>query len=183
MIFVRDTLRSIAINGTTAAARPELAGVVVEDRLRQFATSPGSAPSVTGTLQERIVQNSDDTFAFYYRVTALAGGNIRTIQIQGWPLTDPLDGDYRIDGLGVVGPLEVGCSPADVFFSFRSGSAESLVTPTELSRFMFIKMVPSAPTDRFTVTGYDDLGTLALGDLRTWSASLAGGYRPTLVSR
>src|SRR5947209_10364940 len=101
-----DTAREVTVAGATAQAKPELAGTVVEDRLVPFASTGATEPRVNGTLQERIVRSSSDgTLAFYYRVTALSGGDIGYgISLRFWPRLVAVDVDYRPDGLGVVGP-------------------------------------------------------------------------------
>src|SRR5687767_582341 len=91
------------LRGTTLAARPELAGTVLQDRLRPFANGP-----VNGVLQERIVRSSvDNTLAFYYRIKELTGGVVKYLAFTDWPTLAlrALDMDYRIDGLGERGPI------------------------------------------------------------------------------
>src|SRR5437868_1176213 len=54
--------------GTTAAARPELAGVVVQDVIRPFSVVIGTTV-VHGWMQDRVVrENQNHTLDFYYRI-------------------------------------------------------------------------------------------------------------------
>ena len=48
------------LSGTTAAARPELGGLVLEDTLRPFSIDLGGGFSVTGMLQDRVVRSATD---------------------------------------------------------------------------------------------------------------------------
>src|SRR5919197_6352120 len=54
--------------GTTVAARPELAGVVIQDVLRPFAITSGPI-TVKGVVQDRIVkENATEKLDFYHRI-------------------------------------------------------------------------------------------------------------------
>lgn len=170
----------VPVRGATAAAQPELEGDVAEDRLISFA-----AGSVTGVLQERIVRSSvDDTLAFYYRLKELSGpGTVREIVLSDWPVTGgSLDGDYRLDGLGEIGPQQVGCDPGNIRFQFFFDRLERPVTPAALSRFMFIKIPPPEVTSPVIVTGYTTGGRITLGDI-SWSVILPSSFIPVTALR
>jgi hypothetical protein len=161
---------TVSLRGTTLAARPELAGTVLEDRLRPFANGP-----VTGVLQERIVRSSvDNTLAFYYRIKELTGGVVTYIALTDWPLLElgSLDMDYRIDGLGERGPA-TGAAMNPTRFDF---SPTSPATSIALSRFMFIKMIPGP--GRPVVTAWRTDRNIQLGDGATWAALLPDSFRP-----
>jgi hypothetical protein len=165
---------SVSLRGTTAAARPELAGVVEQDRLRSFGAGGGT---INGVLQERIVRSSvDGTLAFYYRIKELTGGSIRRhIAFFEWPATlRAVDMDYRVDGLGEVGPF-VGSAATPMRFDFDTVRPATGVTPTMLSRFMFIKMVTGLGHP--VVTGWDEGGRLLIVDT-DWNAHFANCFRP-----
>lgn len=59
----------VALSGTTAAARLELAGVVVEDVLRPFTIGLFGGGEIHGTLQDRVVREDiAGTLDLYYRI-------------------------------------------------------------------------------------------------------------------
>jgi hypothetical protein len=175
--FARDTATFVPVRGITAAAQPDLEGVVAEDRLVPF-----GGTGVTGALQERVVRsNVDSTLAFYYRITELNGPGVLTyIALSNWPIVGSLDGDYRLDGLGDRGPQQVGCSPGDIYFRFYLDTPRTLlpVTPGALSRFMFIKLLPPDPGNRL-VTEYNRGGRITLGS-ETWADILIDAFIPTV---
>jgi hypothetical protein len=175
-----DTLRRVTVSGTTAHARPELAGTVVEDRLVPFRTPTTSEPRVNGVLQERIVRSrDDDTLAFYYRITELSGGEIGYgISLRFWPRLGAVDVDYRHDGLGVVGPQQGYCGPEPIQFEFNAPSPRP-ITPAALSRFMFVKMFPETVPGVTPVTGYDTGGQIIIADVR-WAVILPNSFKPTI---
>lgn len=172
-----NTANNVIVAGTTAAARPELAGTVIEDRLVPFRST---SPSVTGTLQERIVRSSvDRTLAFYYRITELSGGEIGYgISLRFWPQLGAIDVDYRVDGLGVIGPQKVSCGPEPIQFVFNSPRPQP-ITPSALSRFMFVKIFPPTEPGVTAVTGYDTGGQILIADVR-WAVILPNCFKPTI---
>lgn len=128
------------LSGTTAAARPELAGTVLVDTLRPFSIDLGGGLSITGQVQDRVVRSDvDGTLDFYYRIIndAASGGSI-LLAVRSDFSAVTTDADWRTDGLGVDGPNFSFRAPdgADVFFSFFD---EANVDPGEDSRFFFVK--------------------------------------------
>lgn len=92
-----------SITGTTVAARPELAGVVLEDMISTFSIS-GAGETFTGEIQNRVVRSVDGTLDFYWRIMPLSGvGDISAFRVEGFS-GYTLDADWRIDGLGTVAP-------------------------------------------------------------------------------
>jgi hypothetical protein len=92
-----------SITGTTVAARPELAGVVLEDMISTFSIS-GAGETFTGEIQNRVVRSVDGTLDFYWRIMPLSGtGDISAFRVDGFG-GYTLDADFRIDGLGTVAP-------------------------------------------------------------------------------
>jgi hypothetical protein len=130
-----------------------------------------------GVLQERVVRSTDDgTLAFYYRVKDLIGpGTVRYMTIRNWPLTGgALDGDYRTDGLGEIGPSQVGCNPADISFLFYlvPSTTEPHITPEALSRFMFIRILPPEAGSPLVVTGHEQTTGLITFGSEHWAVTL-----------
>jgi len=93
-----------ALSGTTVAARPELAGVVLEDRITAYSFS-GAGETVSGEIQHRVVRsNLDGTIDFYWRIRPTGGtGDIHAFRVSGFG-GYALDADWRIDGLGTAAP-------------------------------------------------------------------------------
>ncbi len=129
---------AVLLPGTTEAARPELAGVVLADQLVSFSVTIPTDQHITGMIQERVVRESGSgTLDFYWRVfnDSSSLNNLGFFRL-GQFITGSYDADWRIDGLGTVNPdnafLFVG-PLGDVNFEFTSGLA-----PGEESRFMFL---------------------------------------------
>lgn len=97
--FFADT----ALPGTTSAARPELAGTVLEDLITPF-----SFEGITGTVQNRVVrETASGTLDFYWKVNV--DRMEPSVGVSAFRLTDfghenLTDADWRIDGLGSVAP-------------------------------------------------------------------------------
>jgi hypothetical protein len=124
------------ITGTTAAAQPELAGVVLEDVLVPYDFS-GAGHTVKGTVQNRVVRSSvDGTLDFYWRIIPdeSSTGGIIAFRVSGF---DGFvnDANWRIDGVGDVAP--------NIARNFGGGSVNFLfpdpgVMATNSSVFFFI---------------------------------------------
>ena len=126
--------------GTTAAAQPELEGVVLEDVLRPFIIEWGAGQSVTGTIQDRVVQsNVDNTLIFSYRIIndATSDAPIRFAMRTDYA-GFTTDVDWRSDGLGMTGPNFATRSfdGSEVSFFFNG---QARIDPGEDSYFFFIK--------------------------------------------
>jgi hypothetical protein len=93
-----------ALSGTTVAQRPELAGEVVEDQLLPYSFQ-GAGFSVSRVIQNRVVRSVDGTLDFYWRIIpdASSTGAITAFRAGGFD-GFALNGDFRLDGLGSVGP-------------------------------------------------------------------------------
>lgn len=124
------------ITGTTVAARPELAGIVLEDVLTPYDFS-GAGESVKGVVQNRVVRSSvDATLDFYWRIIpdSSSTGDIFAFRMGGFDAF-ALDADWRIDGLGNVAPhtaRNFGGGVVNFLFS------DPGVGPTDSSRFFFL---------------------------------------------
>jgi hypothetical protein len=128
-------LGDTALSGTTSALRPELAGVVVEDVLVSYDFFGGGGEHVFGDVQNRVVQSVDGTYDFYWRIIPDPGstGEIVALRVDGFS-GFALDGDFRLDGLGDVGPDTARLFASDaVNFLFADG-----VDPDETSYFFFL---------------------------------------------
>ena len=136
---------TVATLGTTAAARPELAGVVIRDALIPFTiTSSGGAVLFKGTLQDRVVrENVSGTLDFYEAIRTTGPGS--TIAKLDSIIRENFAGfatdvDYRTDGLGApaIHPLKVTRSPTPgASLDFQFGGV--VVGSNQDSRFFFIK--------------------------------------------
>lgn len=131
---------STLVNGTTSAARPELAGVVLQDTIVNWADGLNAT---FGTVQTRVVQESSaGTLDFYFRIfnnpqskTFVSAG--RFADYTGFST----DVNYRLDGLGDIGPVEVkrvGAGGSSVNFVFDSFEPDG-VAPGESSLFLMVK--------------------------------------------
>ena len=126
----------VPLPGTTEAARPELAGVVLVDQLVHFSVTFPLNQHITGTIQERVVRESGSgTLDFYWSVFNDSSSlhNLGEFRVAGF-ITGAYDADWRIDGLGTVIPdsafLFGGLGAVN--FKFTAGLA-----PGEESRFLF----------------------------------------------
>ena len=90
--------------GTTAAIDPTLAGEVVEDELIPFGDA---SAGVTGELQSSVVRVASGTLDFTFRVRAISGGEIVNLNWQFFGIVPSIDMEYRLDGLGDVGPVTI----------------------------------------------------------------------------
>lgn len=166
----------VRLTGTTAHARTELGGVVLEDRIRPFTASASLGP-VSGTLQDRVVRSTrDGTLAFYYRIGELRGGNLDQALVLNYGfiyghVPSALDVDFRLDGLGEVGPYAAFWNGSSLYFEFSGVPGIPPVTPTALSRFMFV-LVPR-------VTEYQT-GGIATISAMGWSVDLRDCFRPVI---
>ena len=137
------------LSGTTVAARPELAGVVEEDLLIPYSFQ-GAGFSVSGVIQNRVVRSVDGTLDFYWRIISDASstGEITAFRVGGFG-GFALDGDFRLDGVGSVGP--------DTARNFGGGFVNFLfsngVSAGESSFFFFLDTQATA----FSNTGSSDL--------------------------
>jgi hypothetical protein len=124
-----------ALGGTTVAARPELAGTVLEDVITPF-----SFNGVTGTVQNRVArETASGTLDFEWKInvdassTGTGVGAFRLIDFDPAKLTDA---DYRTDGLGSVAP-----TTARLF--------NSTSYPTGAINFLFDSGIAAGSSSRF----------------------------------
>jgi hypothetical protein len=156
------------LSGTTLALQPQLAGLVLEDRVVPFSFELPvllgiGGGTVSGAIQERVVRSKvDGTLDFYWRVF----NDATSKQPIGWVVVDNFlvstyEGDWRLDGVGQVGPKYGSHDGGQVSFGFdeifdiiRFGG----VGPGSSSNFFFLDT---------QATSYSDTGTVALHSLCT----------------
>lgn len=103
--FGGDPFKDTALAGTTSAARPELAGLVLEDVLQPFSIP---AAGITGWVQNRVVKETvSGTLDFYWRVTVdpTSNGSVSAFRLGDFGVANLTDADWRIDGLGSAAPF------------------------------------------------------------------------------
>ena len=122
---------TVALDGTTVSAEPQLEGTVLVDE-----TIPFTLDGITGHVQQRVVKSSKDgTIDFYWRVfndrTSRAPlGSLRVADF----LAPEYNANWRIDGLGDIQPDQAKrLSWGNVNFVFSNGLA-----PGKESKFFFL---------------------------------------------
>ena len=87
------------LSGTTSAARPELAGTILND-----VDTPFTLGAISGVVQNRVVrETTSGTLDFYWRVIldpASTAGGVTAFRVGDFGYASLTDADYRIDGLG-----------------------------------------------------------------------------------
>ena len=141
-----------AISGTTVAARPELAGTVLEDMLTSFSFA-GAGEAVSGVVQNRVIRSVDGTIDFAWRITIddTSNGDISAFRVTGFD-GFALDADWRIDGLGNVAPTTAR------YFGSAAGSVNFLFDTNEIgvresSYFFFL----DTEATNYALTGMYDM--------------------------
>jgi hypothetical protein len=147
-----------ALPGTTALAQPELAGLVLDDKLFNF-TMITAKGTVTGEVQSRVVRSTlEGTLDFYWRVMndSSSKDDIAFFRV-GLFNSPEYDANYRIDGVGDRAPISAfrfpGSQESFVNFDFTTtdpNGAPSALHPGESSYFML--MDTSATTYSETAT-------------------------------
>ncbi len=99
--FVAEPFLDTPLPGTTVAARPELAGTVLEDVLQPFSFG---ALNISGVVQNRVVREDvAGTLDFYWRVLVdptSTGGGVSVFRLFNFDYDNLNDADWRIDGEG-----------------------------------------------------------------------------------
>lgn len=132
-----------ALPGTTVAAEPQLAGVVLEDQVQAFSFNNGSG-IVSGTVQSRVVRSSvDGTLDFYWRVISdrSSAGDIGSFRLGNF-IAPEYNANWRSDGLGTVAPdsaYRFGApNVGAVNYIFGHTQGAPYLTPGSESYFMFL---------------------------------------------
>lgn len=135
----------VAVSGTTVAADSTLAGLVLYDQVLPFSITLATGGFISGTFQDRVVQNTLGTLDFYARInsdSSSEGGVTAFLRayFNNYPGTGSTASmDYRTDGLGSsVAPLwatrSADSSGAGFYFDSTNGIAAG-----EGSFFMFYR--------------------------------------------
>lgn len=133
--------------GTTVAAEPQLAGIVLEDELVDFSMTT-SLGLVTGRIQSRVVRSDlDGTLDFYWRVfnDATSEDDVAFFRIGDF-VAPEYEANWRIDGLGDEPPVSAFrfTIPQESFVNFRfartgpTGGGEVGLAPGQSSNFMLL---------------------------------------------
>ena len=113
--------------GSTEAARPTLAGDVIEDRLLSFSgTFSGSGDPWAVEVQDRVVRSIDGTLDFYARITLVDKPSIYPMVVSRRGFEGvAVDADWRADGTGTLPPDFVSrtADGGAVGFSWNFGNA------------------------------------------------------------
>jgi hypothetical protein len=166
----------VPLSGTTVAARPELAGIVLEDVMRPFSISLLGGGHITGTLQDRVVrQDATGTLDFYYRIFNDASStgffpNIDTVIRRFFALEFTTDADWRIDGLGLIPPQTAarGGGGTAVGFTFAP-----TIAPGQDSRFFFVST---------NATDYNQGGNVVIsGGVDIGDITILSTFQPIVV--
>jgi PEP-CTERM motif len=175
------------LTGTTAALQPQLAGLVLEDRVIPFSFDLPvvfgvGGGTVSGALQERVVRSTlDGTLDFHWRVF----NDVSSKQPIGKVLVDHFlastyDGDWRMDGLGEVG-ARYGAHAGDlVTFSFddifdivRVGG----IAPGSSSNFFYL----DTQATHYSDTGLVSIRSFCTGDVSRFCFSGQSGALSTFA--
>jgi hypothetical protein len=123
-----------SLGGTTSAVEPQLAGTIVQDVDTAVSFAMGGG-TYNATVQSRVVLSDDGTYDFYWRVhdtsfdgVTVAPASLGMLRIgQFGESIVGLNGNYRTDGSGDVGPdtaeVFTGFFDGDVNFKFSDGLA------------------------------------------------------------
>lgn len=139
-----ELVAQTTLGGTTLAARPELAGLALEDVLTPFTINIGrTGETITGTVRSRVVrERSTGTLDFYWQVnvaSAAADLQVLALRLNNFGYGNLQDADWRADGVGTVAPglafvFNTALNPGGgLNFSMRGGVAAG-----EQSRLMFL---------------------------------------------
>lgn len=156
---------TVALSGTTAAERPELAGAVIADEIRQFDVTFGAGERLKARVQDRVVRSDvDGTLDFYFQVfndaeSTLSIDHVARLRYTGFST----DVDFRLDGLGEIAPVSASRTdlPGVFDITFRFEPANK-IDPGESSRFFFIKTDATA----FDGEGRTAIGALGVGNVQ-----------------
>lgn len=100
----------VPLPGTTSAAEPDLAGLIIADQIIPFTVFDNATGGIalTGTLQDRVVQETlTGNLDFYGHITITDfGNNLAAIDSIGMGSFAgfSVNANFRTDGLGVQGP-------------------------------------------------------------------------------
>jgi hypothetical protein len=154
-----DTSVIVPLGGTTVAARPELAGTVLEEETFDYGYTDDGLTAYYGKVRHRVIRSDiDGTLDFYWRVipernplgTHVADGYIRILRVFELGGIDK-DADWRSDGEGNKAPINARhFDNGTVNFRFE----DSVLMPTDNSSYWFFLDTQA--------TSYSDTGLFGL---------------------
>lgn len=180
---------TVVLPGTTAAARPELAGVVIADVSTPWESAIDPLygfPGAEGTLQSRVVRETGSGFLdFYWRITVDQPSypayvptllTISGIDLERFLTGPSFDADFRLDGLGSTAP--VGGFSADAS-SFAFQFSGSTFGPGSTSYFLLLhSSAMTYDTSAIASLGASSVATFApaaaIPEPETYALMLAG---------
>jgi len=155
---------TVALGGTTSAANPDLAGVVIRDQLIPFQiTNSLGTVILTGNVQDRVTRsNNTGNLIFAPRLRDLSNPAGTTAWIMGFEMQG-FDGfstniDYRTDGLGNIGPNDVARDLSGFSLGYRYDP--SLIVPPDEGYFLSV-LTDATNFDlsgRFVIYAQNDFG-------------------------
>jgi hypothetical protein len=154
-----NTGLGVGLSGMTHAQLPELGGTVLRDAVRQvvFTDRESGRQAASASVQDRVIRStSTGLLDFNFRVVAFEAsepGLVLTHVARGPFPSPPVDVDYRLDGVGEIGPASASwpASSSDVQFAFLPPGQ---ITPGKQSRFVYV---------RSDASEFVDTGVMALG--------------------
>lgn len=150
--------------GTTVAAEPQLAGMVLEDDVQGFSFT-GNNGIVSGTVQSRVVRSVDGTLDFYWRVNSdrNSSGDIGALRIGDFAAPE-YNANWRIDGLGSVTPAtgRMFVNPSPGYFNFLFDAPGNPLSAGMGSYFMFMDTSATsyAKSAKYDLTGDGNISSL-----------------------
>jgi hypothetical protein len=132
--------QTVSLGGTTVAERPELAGGVIQDKLIDFEIHNAAGDLIfKGRLQDRVVRSKISgalSFSFFIRDTRPDLPGVITTVTRGNFANVSTDVEYRVDGVGHIGPKqsERDADGGEITFRFEAGRLHA----GNDSRFFFI---------------------------------------------
>jgi len=165
--------------GTTVAAEPQLAGIVLEDELVAFSMTT-SLGVVTGQIQSRVVRSDvDGTLDFYWRIfnDPNSADDVAFFRIGDF-VAPEYEANWRIDGLGDLSPVSAYrfTAPKESYVNFRFsrpapvGGPEVGLAPGQSSNFLLLDT---------TATEYAKTAIQDVASFGTFSASeLSATFAP-----
>jgi hypothetical protein len=133
----------VSLPGTTVAAEPQLAGLVLEDVVQPFSFNDGQG-TISGTVQSRVVRSSvDGTLDFYWRVIndASSVAGLGSFRIGNFAAPE-YNANWRADGLGTVAPTSAYMFVAPpvgyINFNFSNPTAAATLAPGSESYFILM---------------------------------------------
>jgi hypothetical protein len=175
----------VPLPGTTSAAEPDLAGLVLADQTIPFTVLDGATGGVAlmGTLQDRVVQETSGNLDFYGHITITDfGNNLAAIDSIGMGSFAgfSVNANFRTDGLGVQGPDAASRSSDGSEVAWYFESPARLGAPGGASESLFF----FAQTD---AQNFDSNGSADIVAYSTVNGGidpvvdLSGIYEPTAV--